>query len=124
MRAYSVDLRGRVVSAVAGGMPQAVTGRTFGVGRATVRRWVDRQRRSGDVRPAPVGGSAPRIGPAQAAALRAQVAAWPDATLAEHAARWGREQGVRVSLWAVDRALTRLGITRKKRRSAPASRTR
>jgi alpha-mannosidase len=46
-----------------------------------------------------------------------------DATLAEHAERWEREQGVRVSLWAVDRALSRLGITRKKRRSTPASRT-
>jgi len=117
-----MDLRERVVDAVAGGMPQAVAGRTFGVGRATVRRWVDR-RRAGDLRPAPVGGSAPRIGPGDAAALRAQVAAAPDATLAEHAERWGREQGVRVSLWAVDRALTRLGITRKKRRSTPASGT-
>jgi transposase len=118
-----MDLRERVVGAVAGGVPQSVAARTFGVGRATVRRWVDRQR-AGDLRPAPVGGSAPRIGPAQAAALAAQVAAAPDATLAEHCARWEREQGVRVSIWGLDRALARLGITRKKRRSTPASRTR
>jgi transposase len=123
MRAYSVDLRERAVGAVAGGMPQSVAARTFGVGRATVQRWVRRQR-AGNLGPAPVGGSAPRIGPARAGALRAQVAAHPDATLAEHAERWGREQGVRVSLWALDRALDRLGITRKKRRSTPASRTR
>jgi transposase len=123
MRAYSVDLRERAVGAVAGGMPQSVAARTFGVGRATVQRWVRRQR-AGNLGPAPVGGSAPRIGPAQAEALRAQVAAHPDATLAEHAERWEREQGVRVSLWALDRALDRLGITRKKRRSTPASRTR
>src|SRR5262249_56956720 len=92
MRGCWMDRRERVVDAVAGGLPQAVAGRTFGVGRATVRRWVDR-RRAGELRPAPVGGAAPRIGPGDAAALRAQGAAAPDATLAEHARPWGRGPG-------------------------------
>ena len=48
----------------------------------------------------------------------------PDATLAEHCARWEREQGVRVSAATMSRALRRLGWPLKKSRSTPASATR
>jgi transposase len=46
--------------------------------------------------------------------LQAQVAAAPDATLAQHCARWEAAQGVRVSVATMSRALRRLGITLKK----------
>jgi transposase len=119
-----VDLRERVVGAVAGGMAQKVAARTFGVGRATVRRWLDRQQRTGGLAPSPRPGAAPAIGAADAAALRDQVAAAPDATLAEHCAAWAAAGHGRVGVSAMHRALRRLRITRKKRRSGPASRTR
>jgi putative transposase len=118
-----VDLRERVVGAVGAGMPQTVAARTFGVGRATVRRWLDRRERTGGLAPSPRPGAAPAIGPAEAPALRAQVAAAPDATLAEHCDAWAAAHGVRVGVSAMHRALRRLVITRKKRRSGPASRT-
>ena len=124
MRAYSVDLRERVVGAADGGMPQSVVARTFGVGRATVQRWVRRRRETGGVAPAPRPGSAPAIGPDEAPALREQVAAAPDATLAEHCHAWAAAGRGRVGVSAMHRALRRLGITRKKSRSGPASRTR
>jgi transposase len=66
----------------------------------------------------------PAIGPDDAVALRAQVAAMPDATLAEHCEAWVAARGVRVGISAMHRALRRLGITRKKRRSGPPSKTR
>jgi transposase len=55
------------------------------------------------------------IGPAHEAALRAQVAAHPDATLAEHCQRWQETHGVVVSVPTMGRALQRLGMTLKKR---------
>ena len=124
MRAYSVDLRERVVGAVAGGMPAAVAARTFAVGYSTVRRYVEQQGRTGDLAPCPVPGPACRVGADAAAALRDQVAAAPDATLAEHCDAWSAAHGVRLSVSAMHRTLARLGITRKKRRSGPPSRTR
>ena len=118
-----MDLRERVVGAVAGGMAQTVAARTFGVGRATARRWLDRQQRTGGLAPSPRPGAAPAIGAADAAALRAQVAAAPDATLAEHCDAWAAARGVRVGVSAMHRALRRLEITRKKRRPGRASKT-
>jgi len=47
--------------------------------------------------------------------LLAQVAAVPDATLADHAVRWEAEQGVRLSVATMGRALRRAGVTLKKR---------
>jgi transposase len=41
MKAYSVDLRERVVAAVRRGMPKAQAARTFGVGATSVKRYVD-----------------------------------------------------------------------------------
>src|SRR5688572_12922673 len=117
MRAYSLDLRERIVRAVAAGTPQSAVARTFGVGRATVQRYVYRQRDTGSLAPQPKPGRPATIGEARRAALAAQLAAAPDATLAEHCATWDREQGARVSPSAMHRALARLGVTRKKRPS-------
>ena len=123
MRAYSLDLRERIVRAVQGGTPREVVARTFGVGIATVQRYLAQQRRTGSLAPRPIPGKAPLIGPDRLAALRAQVAATPDATLAEHCQQWTQTHGVPISVPAMHRALARLGWTRKKRRSTPPSRT-
>ena len=127
MRPYSLDLRERIVRAVDAGATQTAAAETFGVGRATVQRYVAQRRRRGSLAPRPLPGRAARIGPPQAAALRAQLDASPDATLAEHCDRWtgGRAaHGVRVSVATMQRTIARLGWTRKKRRSTPPNRTR
>ena len=49
MRAYSVDLRERIVRAVAGGVPQSVAARTFGVARVSVQRYVERHSATGSL---------------------------------------------------------------------------
>ncbi len=104
-------------------MAQGAVAQTFGVGRATVQRYVA-QRRRGTLVPRPFPGRAARIGAAHAAALRAQMDAAPDATLAEHCDRWAADQGVRVSVATMQRTIARLGWTRKKRRSPRPNRTR
>jgi transposase len=116
MRAYSTDLRERIVGAIARGVPQTVVAQTFGVGVATVRRYVTQQRTTGSLAPKRHPGPALRIGLAEQPALRAQVQALPDATLAEHCAEWERTHGVRVSAPTMCRALARLGWPLKKRR--------
>jgi transposase len=55
------------------------------------------------------------IGADQEAALRAQLSARPDATLAQHCQQWAAEHGVGVSVPTMRRAILRLGFTRKKR---------
>jgi putative transposase len=123
MRPSSRDLRERIVRAVDAGSAQGAVAQTFGVGRATVQRYVA-QRRRGDLVPRPFPGRAARIGAAQLAALRAQLGAAPDATLTGHCDRWAADQGVRVSVETMQRTVARLGWTRKNRRATRPNRTR
>jgi transposase len=114
MKQYSVDLRERLLGAIAAGLSQAEASRLFGVGTSTITRWRRQRRETGGLAPKPRPGRPPAIGPAQEAALRAQVARHPDATLAEHCARWERAHAVGLSVAGMSRAIRRLGITLKK----------
>ena len=114
MKQYSADLRERLLGAIDGGLPVAEAARLFRVGPSTIVRWRRRPRTTGTVAARSRPGRPPRIGAAHAAALQAQVAAAPDATLAQHCARWAAEQGVAVSVATMSRVIRRLGITVKK----------
>ena len=114
MKQYSADLRERLLGAIDAGLPVAEGARLLGVCPSTIRRWRARQRTEGTAAARPRPGRTPRIGPAQATALAAQVAADDDATLAAHCARWEADQGVRLSVATMSRTLRRLGITLKK----------
>jgi len=115
MKAYSHDLRLRILRAVDSGQTKAAVARRFAVALSTVKGYLT-QRNADSPRPRAVPGPAPRIGPADFAAVAAQVRAMPDATLAEHAAAWEKARGVRVSQWTIGRVIRRLHLTRKKRR--------
>ena len=52
----SIDLRERLISAVEGGMTRRSAAERFGVAASTAIKWVDRWRRTGDIRPRPQGG--------------------------------------------------------------------
>jgi len=96
-------------------MSKAEGARRYEVGLSTVKRYVRRQAR-GTLRPG-VSSGRPRVFDAGSeAALRAQVAAHPDATVAEHRRRWADERGGAVSPATLGRALRRVGWTREKSR--------
>lgn len=114
MKADPAELRTRIVGAVERGMAPTEVTRVFAVSPRTVRRYLAQHRDGGDLTPGQSPGRPPIIGPAQTDALRAQIAAHPDATLAEHCASWARAQGVPVSVATMSRAVHRLAITVKK----------
>lgn len=115
MSGYSVDLRERVLAAVARGMPRRDVVTTFAISLGTLKRWLVKQRQGLDLRPASPPGPQPTITRAYHTALRAQLEAHPDATLAEHAVRWNAAHGTSLSQWTLGRAIRGLGWTRKKR---------
>jgi transposase len=119
-RAYSADLRGRVVAAVLdGGQSREVVARRFLVGCSTVYRWVDTAQSEGRLVAKPMcGGPPPTIRGDDEATLRRLVAGDNHLTLAEYRDRLAEETGVRVHPWTLGRALRRLGLTRKKEEPA------
>jgi putative transposase len=117
MKQYSADLRERLLGAIDAGLPLAEAARLCRVCPSTIGRWRRRQRTTGAVAARARPGRTPRIGPTHAAALRAQVAAAPDATLAQHCARWAAEQGVAGSVATLSRPIRRRGVTLKQSRA-------
>ena len=113
MKQYPADFRERLLHALDAGLARAEATRTFGVTDRTIRRWQQR-RETGSVAPQPRSGRRRLIGATAEAALRDQVRAHPDATLAEHCARWASALGVAVSAATMSRALSRLGLPLKK----------
>lgn len=119
----SIDLRKRVVEAyLAGGVTYLEVARRFSVGEATVSRWLRRYRETGSVHPLPHrSGNPPKVDDYGGQLLRQLVRDRPDATLGELAAGYKERTEVKLAICMVHRALTRLGITRKKKRSTRQS---
>jgi transposase len=120
MKAYSIDLRQRVVSAYDAreGTQEQVAAR-FAVSVSWVRKILRQRRATGSIEPRPHGGGHATAFDTEAEAkLRQAVRDDSDATLEE----LGHAAGVVCSASAVYRALDRLGITRKKSRGGRPSR--
>lgn len=114
---YSQDLRDRVLAAYERGMPTKQIAEVFKVSKAWARRVKQCKRETGRTTPLPMGGvTVVKIDLARLAELVRQQ---PDATLEELRQRLG---GVR-TISAVCMALQRIGLSFKKRRSTPRSRT-
>lgn len=111
----SDDVRERALAAVDGGRRVVDVAAFYGNDPSTIRRWLRQRARTGSGWARPRPGPTRLLGADQEAALAAQLAAHPDATLAEHCQRWRTAHGVRLSLSTMRRAILRLGITLKKR---------
>jgi transposase len=114
MRAYSLDLRRRVVAAVDAGTPRAEVARTFQVSLATIKRYRKQRRDTGLLQARTSPGRTPAITAAELPALAMQLAAQPDATLEQQCRSWRAAHGQVVSASAMRRAIKRLDWTRKK----------
>jgi transposase len=124
MRAYSTDLKERLVRAVAEGQPMREAARRYNVAVNTVQRAVVQQRETGALERKPIPGYPRRIGPELEAVLRARLEAASDARVLEHCAWWAEHQGQQLSEATMWRAIRRLGWTHKKRHWQPANATR
>lgn len=111
--AYSLDLRERIVEAVAEGQKHQDVAVRFKVGVATVRRYLSRSRAGQLAAKLPPGRSA-TIPPASYELLRKQVRRHNQVTLARHCELWEAEQGVKVSVVAMCRTLQRADLPLKK----------
>jgi transposase len=117
MKAYSMDLRQRVIGACDRGEATKSVAATFGVSPAWVRRLKQHRRQRGDIIPRTGGGSRGRkIDRDRLAQL---VAERPDATLVELRDRLN----ITVTPWAICKALRELKLSYKKSRSTRPSRT-
>lgn len=116
MKAYSQDLRQRVLKAVDAGHSQAQVAETFAVSVATIKRYLKQRRETGHVLPKAIPGRPAKKGVVLQAHLRAQLQAHPDATREEHCRLFQAAYGLQVSTASISRARASLGWTRKKRR--------
>ena len=99
MRAYSKDLRLRVLAAVDRGMPRGEVAETFSVSVSTVKRYLRLRRETGGVEPKPIPGPSARKRVALEEGMPAQVSPNPDLTLEEHCELFEEENAASRSRW-------------------------
>jgi transposase len=115
MRAYSMDLREKIVESVNKGVPKSETARRFGVDRATVKRYckqLDEQR--GTLEPRKALGRAPKLDEKAMRLLAQDLEERPWATHSQRAEFAFAVLGARVSEATVCPAVRRLRRSRKK----------
>ncbi len=117
MKAYSMDLRVRVLADCDAGLGTKSVASAYRVSSAWVRRLKQRRRETGEIAPRRRGGG-PHPRKIDRQRLKAAVADQPDATLVE----LRQHLGVNCSLSAICKVLKQLKLTYKKRRFAPRSR--
>jgi transposase len=125
MKAYSVDLRRKIVEAVSSGTPKAQVARAFGVGLSTVKRYARRDERGEGLAPRKSPGKQRKVDATAQRLLERDLEERPTATLSQRRELLAGVAGVEVSDSTVSRALRRMGFSRKKdrweRRSATSS---
>ena len=118
MKAYSDDLRKKIVQAVERGMPKTEAARSFGVGISSVKRYVAAARQGRSLAPKKRPGSKPKLDQGARRLLEADLHERPAATLPERREFLRRVSGVEVSDSTISRVLRRMGFSRKKDRWA------
>lgn len=117
MKAYSQDLRQRILQGIDAGQSQATVAKTFSVSAATIKRYLKQRREVGHVLPKTIPGRPAVKGAVLQAHLLLQLQAHPDATREEHCRLFKAAHGIQVSPASISRARTALDWTRKKRAS-------
>jgi len=115
-KAYSMDLRDRVLGSYDEGMPTKDVATRNRVSRSWSRRLKQRRAEGKPAAPARPPGRAPKLDAAKRASLAAFVAERPDATLEELRARVAAELGVTVSIGCLWNTLRDLRLPLKKSR--------
>jgi transposase len=120
MRAYSMDLRERIVAACALGEKEGAVAQRFGVCTRTVQRYVARASHNA-LPPTPIPGRPARVLPAQEAAFVSMIEASRNWTLEQLQEEWQRRSGVFLPRSTLYDHLRRLKGRYKKRVVSPPS---
>jgi len=124
MRAYSLDLREKIVDAVLGrGMSKEEAARTFGVGISSVKRYATKAQRGEPLEPGKAPGKRPKMDERLRKLLEEDLKERPFVTLRERCEYVEAISGVSVSRSTMCRSIARIGPTRKKGDEAPPSAT-
>jgi transposase len=115
-RAYSLDLRERVVAAVEAGQSCRSVAKTFMVSVSSVVKWSQRRRAVGSPAALKMGGHRPYVVAREKDWLIARIAEKPDLTLRALLAELA-ERGLVVSYYALWHFLQHEGVTFKKKSS-------
>src|SRR5215216_3010811 len=114
MRAYSEDLRTKIVQAVERGMSKAQVGRLFGVSVSSVKRYTRLARQGISLAPRKGGGRPPKADEAMRKLLKEELEKRPAATIAERRRFLKNLTGNDLSEPTLRRLLKRMGFSRKK----------
>jgi transposase len=121
MKAYSTDLRERVIGAAKQGMLQREIANVFAISLSTIKRYLKQWRDTATLQSKPIPGRpAKKLKPVQASVSQLLASA-PDATLEQLCQACEDLSGIRVSISTMSRAIQRQGWTRKKRHWVPPS---
>src|SRR5918998_3988279 len=97
MKAYSKDLRQKIVDAIERGMPKAQAARTFGVGISTVKRYATKAQKGEPLEPGKALGRRPKMDERVGKLLEEDLKERPFATLRERCEYVRAVSGVSVS---------------------------
>jgi transposase len=121
MKAYSPDLREKVLRAVDQGKTRREIVSMFGVSLATLKRYLKQRRETGNVLPKAIPGRPSKKFAPLETGIIFQLKAHRDVTLEEHCHLWEASTGMRVSTSTMSRVIRRVGWTRKKKQWVPAN---
>ena len=113
MKAYSEDLRKKILQAVDRGRPKSEAARTFGVSRSSVKRYAAARREGRPLSPRKHPGSEPKLDERAGKILQADVEARPATTLKDRCRFLGEAVGVSVNESTLSRLLRKMGFSPK-----------
>lgn len=123
MRAFSLDLRQRVVEALQSGQTRPKVSERFGVSLATIDRLARQWRQTQDLAPRPIPGRARAITENEREILQTLMETQKDPTLTSLAQALLEQTGKTVSISALQRNLVWLGYSYKKSHVSPPNAT-
>jgi transposase len=113
MKAYSEDLRTKILQAVDRGMPKSEAAKTFGVSRSSVKRYAAARREGRPLTPKKHPGSKPKLDERARKILEADVEKRPATTLKDRCRFLEEMVGVLVSESTLSRLLRKMGFSPK-----------
>lgn len=123
MKAYSEDLRRKIVDALKRGMPKSEAARLFGVSLSSVKRFARMDHQEDSLAPKKPPGRPRKAGGREERLLAADLADRPAASASERRSYLEHLTGASMSNSTVRRLVRRLGHSRKKDPLSPPSAT-